>query len=155
MKKSILFLALFASTFLFSQSQEVKTETQQVKKKYPEYVFTADIKKTDTGTFLIEKETVLKNGKKEDVKVSLKANFGNYEPTESDLGKININLDQTIWLAKFKLKNPVTYVPTSVNITKLESSWKIVLWYYAKNDMGIEKEGMQIYKYDLTGKEIK
>jgi hypothetical protein len=153
MKKTILLFLLMTSTILFAQ--ETKPETSTIKKKYPEYVFIDDIKRTDDGKFSMGKEIILKNGKKEDIKIPLKADFGKNEPSSRDLGKININLDQTIWLAKFKLKNPVTYVPTSVNITKLEASWKIVLWYYAKNNLGIEKEGMEVYKYDLTGKAIK
>lgn len=152
--KKLALLFLMISNLTFAQEAIQKLETPS-KKKYTEVITINDVVKTSENVNLIDKNIVLKNGKKEDKELPIKVKFGSYEPSESDIAKININLDHTIWLAKFKLKNPVTYVPTSVDVKKGESSWTIMLWYYAKNDLGIEKEGFKLYKYDLTGKEIK
>jgi len=45
--------------------------------------------------------------------------------------------------------------PFEINVSKGKSSWTIYLKYTSKNDYGVEKEGLKVYKYDLTGKEIK
>lgn len=155
MKKTLLFSALTISTILFSQSQETKSEISVSKKKYPEYVLMTDVVKSEKGFYSIDKTVKMKNGKSQEVDVKFSVGFSDYEPTESDLGKININTEQTLWLAKFNLKNKFSFEPFETSVFKKGNSWVIYLKYTAKNDLGIEKEGMKVYKYDLSGKEIK
>lgn len=156
---ALLFTA-FTSTCAqkLSDTQMTDKETSKLetsKKKYPEYVFMSDVTKSEKGFYSIDKTVKIKNGKSQEIDVKFSVGFFDYEPTNSDLAKININTDQTLWLAKFNLKNKFSFEPFEINVSKGKSSWTIYLKYTAKNDYGIEKEGLKVYKYDLTGKEIK
>ena len=153
MKRIILFLTLTTSTFIFSQ--ETKTEIPVTKKKYPEYVFMTDVTKSEKGFYSIDKSVKMKNGKNQEVDVKYSVGFSDYQPNENDLAKMNINTDQILWLAKFNLKNKFSFEPFETSVYKKGETWVMYLKYTAKNDLGVEKEGMKVYKYDLTGKEIK
>lgn len=153
MNRIILFFSIIISVLNFAQ--ENKVDVPVVKKKYAEYVLTSDIVRSENGFYSIDKTAQINNGKNKPVDVKYSVSFKDYEPTESDLGKININTDQTLWLAKFNLKNKFSFEPFDVFVVKNPTSWTIYLKYTAQNDLGIEKEGLKVYKYDLTGKEIK
>lgn len=158
--KTYIIILLLIKITSFAQNKTdtlstTKKEIQEIKKKkYPEYVLLSDLTKSDKGINAIDKSVKMINGKNQDVNVKFSVNFYDYEPNESDLAKININTDQTIWLAKFNLKNKSSFEPFDILVTKAKSSWTIYLKYTAKNDLGVEKEGIKIYKYDLTGKQI-
>lgn len=152
MKKIILLFTLTITPFVFSQENK---EVSVTKRKYAEYVSLDDLIKSDKGFFSIDKNVKMKNGKSQEIDVKFSVGFSNYQPTESDLGKININTDHVLWLAKFNLKNKFSFEPFETNVYKKGDNWVIYLKYTAKNDLGVEKEGLKVYKYDSHGKEIK
>lgn len=154
MKKIILLFTVALSICAFAQT-ETKSETTAVKKKYPEYVLQADVVKSEKGFYSIDKVVKIINGKNQEVDMKFSVSFKDYKPSASDLGKININTDQTLWLAKFSLKNKASFHPFDILVSKNATSWTIFLKYTAQNDLGVEKEGLKVYKYDLKGKEIK
>lgn len=151
----VLLSLAFTTTYAQNSPENQVTEKKISKNKYPEFVFMDDIKKSEKGYYSIEKIVKMKNGKNQDVDVNFSVGFWEYEPTSDDLAKININTDQTLWLAKFSLKNQFSFEPFETSIYRNKNSWTIYLKYTAKNDYGIEKEGLKVYKYDLTGKQIK
>lgn len=154
LKNIILMLFLIIPTAkLFCQ--EVKSEITPEKKKYIEYVYITDVLKTKDTIYSIDKTVKMLNGKKKEVDVKFTVAFLKYEPTESDLGKININLEHLIWLTEFNLKNKYSFEPFEVKVYKKPTFWTIYLKYTAKNDYGAEKDGLKVFKYDLTGKAIK
>jgi hypothetical protein len=151
-----IFLIMFlivSTTKLFSQ--EVKTEIVPEKKKYIEYIYVSDVLKSKDTIYSIDKTVKMLNGKKKEVDVKFTVSFFKYEPTESDLGKININLEYLIWLTELNLKNKYSFEPFEVKVYKKPTFWTIYLKYTAKNDYGAEKDGLKVFKYDLTGKQIK
>lgn len=154
MIKIILLCSVIISSYAFAQT-ETKAETTVVKKKYAEYVLQADVVKSEKGFYTIDKVVKINNGKNQEVDVKFSVSFKDYEPSVSDLGKININTDQTLWLAKFNLKNKASFHPFDILVSKNPTSWTIFLKYTAQNNLGVEKEGLKVYKYDLKGKEIK
>lgn len=159
MNTKIYLLVLFFSALITTYAQNLPnnqaTDKKILKNKYPEYVFMNDIKKSEKSYYSIEKTVKMKNGKNQEIDVNFSVGFGEYEPTSDDLTKININTDHTLWLVKFNLKNQFSFEPIELSVYKRPNSWLIYLKYTAKNDYGIEKEGLKIYKYDLTGREIK
>lgn len=153
MTKIILPLFIVLSSFSYSQAtaNEIKTENT-TQKKWIEYVLLSDVVKSDKGWYSIKDKTVkMKNGKKQDVDVNFSVGFQDYEPTEKDINIINIDMETVLMMTRLKLKNQFSFEPYNVSVFRSNAGFKIFIKYTAKNDLGIEKDGIDSFMFDVKG----
>lgn len=163
MKNILLSVSIMLFGSINAQNTDyVKTEQQSTKKSWTEYIHLTDVVKGDKPDkfnkywFKIkDKKVKMQNGKKQEIDVNLSVGFQDYEPNQKDIDIINMDMETVLFTTKLKLKNKFSFEPYDVSVYRSETGYKIFIKYTAKNDYGIEKDGINSFEFDLTGKFIK
>lgn len=153
MKKVFLFAFILLSFAINAQSTPsvIKSEDSS-KNKWIEYISLSDVVKSEKGWYRIKDKTItVKNGKKQDISANFSVSFEDYEPTANDIDMINIDMETILMMTKFKLKNPSSFSPFDISFYRSSFGYKAYIKYTAKNDYGGEKDGMEVFKFDLKG----